>query len=137
VKRICSLLLALLTAVLVLSCLASCSKGSSSSMEYHQAQALLEGRQFGEALAKYEKVLAIEPESKLAVYGKGRCLYELKRYSEALPLFEHFLTMTEEERAVYDDERYDAAFYRDKCKQALGQEVPQNPNDIPPPPMGE
>jgi len=127
----------LLTAVLVLSCLAACNKASSSSMEYHQAQALLGGRQYGEALAKYDKVLSIEPESKLAVYGKARCLFELKRYSEALPLFEQFLTLTEEERAVYDNERWDAAFYRDKCKQALGQDVPQNPNDIPPPPMGE
>ena len=134
-KRNYSLLLVLLTAVLVLSCLAACNKGSS--MEYHQAQALLEGRQYGEALAKYDKVLAIEPQSKLAVYGKARCLFELKRYSEALPLFEQFLTATEEERAIYDDERYDAAFYRDKCKQALGQEVPQNPSHIPPPPMGE
>jgi hypothetical protein len=73
----------------------------------------------------------------MAQLGKARALYGLQRYAEALPLFEAFLTATEQQRREYDSERSDAAFYRDKCKLALGQEVPQDPEHIPPPPMGE
>lgn len=73
----------------------------------------------------------------MALFGKARCTYELGQYAAALALYEDFLSRSEEQQAIYRDERFDAEFYRDKCKQQLGQEVPQDPLEIPPPPMGE
>lgn len=108
--------------------LAACNK---PRLAYQQGLQALQAQEYDEALAKFEEVLAAEPESNLALFGKARCLYELERYEEALPLFEQFLTWTENVRAKYRDERFDAEFYRDKCKQELGMEVPQNPEAIP------
>ena len=34
-------------------------------------------------------------------------------------------------------ERRDAVFYRDRCRQEMGETVEQDPSKIPPPPMGE
>ena len=115
--------------------LAGCNPDPTIHM--HKAQNAFAGQQYGPALDEYNKVLELEPESRTALLGKGRSLYELKRYQEALDAFEKFLKLTEPERAAYRNERFDAEFYRDKCKQAMGEEVPQNPRNIPPPPMGE
>lgn len=108
--------------------LASCNK---ERLYYQQGLHHLQAQEYTEALAKFELVLAADPESNMALLGKARCLYELGRHDEALPLFEQFLTQTERVRASYRDERFDAEFYRDKCKQELGIEVPQDPDAIP------
>lgn len=120
------LLLPLLAVMLI--GLAGCNQ---ERYDYNRGMALLQARDYSGALEQFEKVLARDPVSNMALFGKARCLYELERYEEALPLFELFITQTEEVRSVYRDERYDAAFYRDKCKLELGMEVPQNPDAIP------
>lgn len=104
---------------------------------FHNAQMLQQSQQFGPALDAYNKVLEKDPQSKAALFGKAFCTYKLGQPGEALPLFEEFLRVTEAEPAAFKDERFDAEFYRDKCKQELGQEVLQDPAAIPPPPMGE
>ena len=103
----------------------------SGRIEYKQGLALLQAQQFGPALEKFDHYLQKNPDSNMALFGKARCLYELQRYDEALPCFEQFITQTDSERATFRDERFDAAFFRDKCKMELGIEVPQNPNTIP------
>lgn len=104
---------------------------------YQQGLRHLQAQEYGPALEKFEESLALEPTSNMALFGKGRALYALNRYEDALPVFEQFLSQTEPVRATYADERSDAEFYRDKCKQELGIEVPQDPSAIPPPRMGE
>jgi tetratricopeptide (TPR) repeat protein len=122
-------------ALALLSGLAGCP--NSPDALFHEAQYEQTQKQYDKALANYDKILAKEPGSLMALSGKARCTYELGKYAEALALFEKFLQQSEEERATYRSERYDAEFYRDKCKQQLGQDVPQDPTAIPPPPMGE
>lgn len=107
------------------------------TIQMRKGQALLDGRQYGPAINEFDKVLAAQPDNKGALLGKARSLYMLKKYQEALALFEKFIADTESERALYRNDRFDAEFYRDKCKQALGETVEQNPLHIPPPPMGE
>jgi tetratricopeptide (TPR) repeat protein len=124
-----------LVAAIVLGLCSGCDR--SAHGHYSSAQMKQAAGEFQPALDDYNKALEIEPQSHMALYGKAYCTYKLNKYSEALPLFEQFLKDTEAEMATYKDQRYDAEFYRDKCKQELGQEVPQNPCDIPPPPMGE
>jgi len=124
---------ALLIAAAVL--LAGCpSKGRAA---YQNAMLHLQAQEYQPALDDFRKSLAAEPDNYMALFGEARALYELKQYQQALPLFEQFLTKTDRDRATYSSERDDAEFYRDKCKLELGIEVPQNPADIPPPPMGE
>ena len=108
--------------------LVGCSK---TRLSYQQGLHHLQAQEYSEALEKFDLVLAVDPESNMALFGKARCLYGLSRYDEALPMFEQFLTQTENVRASYRDERFDAEFYRDKCKQELGIEVPQDPDAIP------
>ncbi len=133
--RITIALTTALGAAALLACMAGCPNNANAL--FHEAQVQQTAQQFDKALATYDKVLAKNPESLMALSGKARCTYELGKHAEALALFEEFLTRSEAEQATYRDERYDAEFYRDKCKQALGQEVPQDPLEIPPPPMGE
>lgn len=128
-----TVLLALLAAGLCL--LAACP--TKARLPYQKGLTLFQAQNYGGALTEFEKSLQADPEQKLALYYKARCLYELERFDEALPDFEEFIARTEPERAVYSDERYDAEFYRDKCKLELDQEVPQNEEAIPPPRMGE
>lgn len=126
--------LAAILAALILASLAACP--SQGRLPFQQGMTLFNEHNFGEALAQFEKSLAANPEQQLALFYKGRCLFELDRYDEAIPVFEEFLSRTEEERAAFSDERYDAEFYRDKAKQELGQEVPQNEEAIPEERMG-
>ena len=114
--------------ILILTGLSGCNL---ARYDYSRAMALLQAQDYSAALEKFEQVLERDPQSNMALFGKARCLYGLERYEEALPLFEQFITQTEEVRASYRDERYDAEFYRDKCKLELGMEVPQNPEAIP------
>lgn len=106
---------------------------------YQKGMALMQAQDYPAALEKFDYSLQMNPEAKGALYRKAYCLYKLDRHADALPLFEQFLQRTDnnEWTAPFSDERKDAAFFRDKCKQALGQEVPQDPASIPPPPMGE
>ncbi|MEZ5338899.1 MAG: tetratricopeptide repeat protein [bacterium] len=92
---------------------------------------------YANALTDFDAALVAEPESVMAAYGRALTLFKLQRYEDAIEAFETFLAKSESERAVYQDERKDAAFYRDKCREALGIEIPQNERAIPPPPMGE
>lgn len=128
-----------LLTTITLGVVALCAMGcpTSPTARFHEAQALQVDQQFGPAIAQYDKILANDPKSNMAIFGKAYCTYKLNKYSEALALYEQFLTQTESDKATYKSERFDAEFYRDKCKQALGQDVPQNPAEIPPPPMGE
>jgi tetratricopeptide (TPR) repeat protein len=122
---------------LVLACVAvlvACEP--SARTLYQQGMRHLQAQEYGPALAKFEESLAAEP-SKMALFGKGRALFELARYDEALPVFEQFLVDTDRKRAAYSDERSDSEFYRDRCKQELGIEVPQDESAIPPPRMSE
>ncbi len=129
-----AVVLVLLACILV-SALFSCEK--SARMHYTAAQNAQGAGDWGTALTEYEAILAKLPDDAMATLGKGRALYELGRFEEALPFFEKFLEQTKSDPAIFKDERYDAEFYRDKCKQGLGQEVPQDPTHIPEPPMGE
>ena len=129
--RLRSVLILLAAGLLLAAC------PSAGRMHYQKGMTQLQARQYGPALVEFDAALAAEPESRMALFGKARCLYELRRFEEALPLFEQFLADTERDRASFSDERFDAAFYRDRCKQELGMEVPQDPTHIPPPPMGE
>ena len=125
--------LLILTLLVSLSLFASCP--TESRMPYQKGIRLYEAQNYGEALTEIEKSLAEDPEQNLALFYKARCLYELERYEEAIPAFEEFLSRTQTDRTAYGDERFDAEFYRDKAKQELGQEVPQNEEAIPEPRM--
>lgn len=122
------LLLSLLLLAAILPVMNGCNKARTA---YQQGQAYLHASEFGPALEKFEASLAEDPESNMALFGKACCLFELGRFEEALPDFEQFLAQTNAVRATYKDERFDAEFYRDKCKLELGLEVPQNEDAIP------
>lgn len=126
-------LLALLLAAAML--LSGCP--SPGYTTYNKATRHLQAQEYGEALEAFELALEKQPDMKMGIFGKGRALYELARYEEALATFEDFLAKTKDEPAAFQDQRYDAEFYRDKCKLELGMEVEQNERAIPPPPMGE
>ena len=106
---------------------------------YQKGLALMQAKDYSGAEAKFDYSLSKNPDSKSALYRKAYCIYKQGKHAEALPLFEDFLGKTDnnEWTATFIDERRDAQFFRDKCKLALGQEVPQDPNNIPEPPMGE
>ncbi len=125
--------LVVLTAALLL--LGGCFENART--HYHNADFAMAAKDYTKALAEYEQVLKMQPGSKMGLLGKARALFELKRYAEAEPLFEEFLVKSEPEQGSYRGERKDAEFYRDRCKEQLGQEVKQDPSHIPPPPMGE
>jgi tetratricopeptide (TPR) repeat protein len=106
---------------------------------YQSGMAKMQARDYQGAVEQFDKSLKINPDSKSALYRKAICLYKMDKHAEALPLFEDFLRKTDnnEWTATFVSERRDAVFYRDKCKEKLGMPVPQNPDNIPPPPMGE
>ena len=93
--------------------------------------------EYQEALDLFDKALEQEPDSVMIMYGRALSLYKLNRYEDAIAAFATFLDKSESERENYRDERFDAEFYRDKCREALGIELEQNEEAIPPPPMGE
>jgi tetratricopeptide (TPR) repeat protein len=121
--------------LLTMLLLGSCRESNQTVL--HQAQDRQAAQDWPGALEKWEQLQSMDPASRIAVFGKARAQYELKQYDEALALFEEFLKLTESERASYKGERYDAEFYRDKIRQEKGEVVEQNPEAIPPPPMGE
>lgn len=127
----------LLAALCACLLLAGCNETERST--YQSGMAKMQARDYSAALAQFEKSLAINPDSKSALYRKAYCLYHLDRHEEALPAFEDFLAKTDnnEWTATFIDERKNAAFFRDKCREALGRPVEQNRDAIPPPPMGE
>lgn len=124
-------------AVLCALLLGGCREDERST--YQSGMARMQAQDYAGALAEFDKSLSLNPDSKSALFRKAYCLYKLDKHAEALPLFEDFLARTDnnEWTATFLDERKNAEFYRDKCKEALGQPVPQNQDAIPPPPMGE
>jgi len=131
VIRLAGLVIAVGAGVVIAAC------AGPERIHYQKAMDLMHGSNYGEALIEFDKVLNINPASNMALFGKARCLHQLNRFEDALPLFEQFLSQTDAERGTHRDERCDEEFYRDRCKQELGMEVPQNEDAIPPPPMGE
>jgi tetratricopeptide (TPR) repeat protein len=126
----------LMAAAVLLALMCTACNESARSLN-HKAMLQMEDKDFTGALASYEKGLQKEPASRVLLLGKAKALFELQRYEEALPLFEDFITKAEPDRATYKDDIFDAEFYRDKCKQELGQTVEQNKEAIPPPRMDE
>jgi len=120
--------------VLITMVLTGCP--ASSRLPYQKGMTLMQAGNFGGAMEQFELSLEADPTQRMPLFGKARCLYELGEYQNALAAFEQFLTDTHPERARFDSERFDAEFYRDKCKIELGIEVPQNPDNIPPERMG-
>jgi tetratricopeptide (TPR) repeat protein len=127
-----TLLLALSLSVLAL---AGCYK--SVREHYSAAQFAQSANDWGTALEEYNEVLKRVPDDSMALFGKARCLYELRRFEEAIPIFEQVLKNTDDEKAVFKQVRYDAEFYRDKCRVELGETIEQDKSTLPPPPMGE
>jgi tetratricopeptide (TPR) repeat protein len=130
------LLLARIIGTLILMAMSSCQTERST---FQDGMAKMQARNYGEAIEDFDKSLSFNPDGKSALYRKAYCLYKLDKHAEALPLFEDFLKMTDnnEWTATFMDERRDAEFFMYKCKEKLGQPVPQDPSKIPPPPMGE
>ena len=117
--------------VVSLALLAMSACPDSSRLPYQKGMALMQAQEYGPALDKFDESLAADPDLKMPLFGRARCLYQLDRFEEALEAYEKFLVATQQERTKYGDERFDAEFYRDKCKLELGQEVPQDPEAIP------
>lgn len=121
--------------VLLICTVSACP--SSGRDTYQKALRQYDANNYPAALELFDKATEQEPESVMIMYGRALTLYKLERYEEAITAFETFLEKSESVRKDYRDERSDAAFYRDKCKLALGMELEQNEEAIPPPPMGE
>lgn len=115
--------------------LASCE--TNARTHYHNAEMALMAKDYNKAITEYDKSLAKQPDSVMARHGKARALYGQEKWGEARALFEEFLKLTEKEIHTYRQEREDAVFYRDRCRQELGETVEQDPRKIPAPPMGE
>jgi tetratricopeptide (TPR) repeat protein len=49
---------------------------------------------WADALAAYEQILALRPDSDKALLGKGNALIGLKKYDEALPVLKHFMEVS-------------------------------------------
>ena len=128
--------LTLLGGVLLLAMLL-CGCPSAGRGDYQKGVRAYDDMDYQLALDHFDKALEQEPDGLMIKFGRAQALFKLERHEDALAAFETFLQDSESERASFRDERKDAAFYRDKCKQALGIEIEQNKDAIPPPPMGE
>jgi tetratricopeptide (TPR) repeat protein len=126
----------LIAIILMLLCMAAACP-SSGRDTYQQALRKYDASDYPAALALFDKAAELEPESVMIMYGRALTLYKLERFEEAISAFDTFIDKSEPVREDYRDERSDAAFYRDKSRLALGQELEQNEEAIPPPPMGE
>lgn len=128
------------TGILILGVMCCCMVAgcpSAGRNAYQQGLRAYDAGDYQQALTLFDEALEKEPDSVMVVYGRALSLYKLQRYEEAIAAFEEFIDKSESERASFQDERKDAAFYRDKCKLELGMELEQNERAIPPPPMGE
>ena len=60
---------------------------------YNRGRSLQELKRFDEALASYDKALALKPDYADAFNNRGLALQELRRFDEALLSFERALTV--------------------------------------------
>src|SRR4051794_37702511 len=122
-------------AVLLIAAMAGCE--STAQGHEHAAEMALMAKDYGTAIKEYDIALSKAPDSVKLRLGKAKALYGEKKWPEARALFEEFLKMTDTDQHPWIMERRDAVFYRDRCRQEMGETVEQDPNKIPPPPMGE
>ena len=125
----------LFMATALLLALAGCH--TNARTHYHNAEMAYMAKDYTKAIAEYDKSLAKQPDSVIARFGKAKTYYAMGKWVEARTLFEEFITLTEKEIHEYRHEREDAVFYRDSCRQELGETVEQDPSKVPDPPMGE
>jgi tetratricopeptide (TPR) repeat protein len=126
---------AMAVCALLLVSLLSCE--TNARTHQHNAEMALMAKDYDTAIKEYDKGLAKAPDSVTLLYGKAKALYGQEKWAEARALFEEFLKLTETQQHDYINDRKDAAFYRDRCRQELGETVEQDPSKVPPPPMGE
>lgn len=126
---------AIAVCALLLAGLLSCE--STAQGHQHAAEMALMAKDYDTAIKEFDIALSKAPDSVVLRLGKAKALYGQNKWAEARALFEEFLSMTETQQHTYIAERKDAAFYRDRCRQELGETVEQDPSKIPPPPMGE
>ncbi len=129
------MMLIALSALAVLNVCVGCPSAGRDA--YQKGIRAYDAQEYQKSLDLFDKALESEPDSLMIMYGRAQALYKLQRYEDAIQAFETFIDKSESERASFQGERKDAAFYRDKCKEALGIEIEQNERAIPPPPMGE
>ena len=60
---------------------------------YNRGNTLQELKRFEEALASYDRALAVRPDYAEALYNRGNTLKELKRFEEALASYDRALTV--------------------------------------------
>jgi len=125
------------TAVCTLLMLALSACAVSASAHQHNADMALMAKDYDTAIKEYDAGLAMVPDSVVLRLGKAKALYGKKDWKAARAMFEEFLKLTETQQHDYIMERRDAVFYRDRCRQEMGETVEQDPSKIPPPPMGE
>jgi tetratricopeptide (TPR) repeat protein len=124
-------MLALALATLLTGCL------TNARTHQHNADMALMAKDYGTAIAEYDKGLAKQPDSVMLRFGKAKALYGQEKWPEARALFEEFLQLTSTDQHPWIKQRKEAEFYRDRCRQEMGETVEQDPREIPPPPMGE
>ncbi|HEY0725965.1 MAG TPA: tetratricopeptide repeat protein, partial [Pyrinomonadaceae bacterium] len=84
---------------------------------YNRGCVLQQLQRYTEALASYDRVLALMPENEFALHNRGAALLALKRYHEALESFERVLTLAPDDTealtnrgvALYELRRWDDA----------------------------
>jgi tetratricopeptide (TPR) repeat protein len=127
--------IAAVSAVFMLATLAGCN--STAQGHQHAAEMAYMAKDYDTAIKEYDIALTKAPKSVKLRFEKAQALYGKKDWAGARALFEEFLKMTDTDQHTWISERRDAVFYRDRCRQELGETVEQDPNKIPPPPMGE
>jgi tetratricopeptide (TPR) repeat protein len=65
----------------------------SALAHFNTANVLYELKRYEEALASYDRVLAIQPDFAEALSNRGNVLYELKRYEEALASYDRAIAI--------------------------------------------
>ena len=119
----------------VLLLLSACE--TTARTHYHNGEMALMAKDYARAIEEYDKALVKEPDHLQARLGRAKALYGQKKWAEARTAFEEFLKLTETDQHPWRKERQDAQFYRDRCRQQLGETLEQDPRAVPPPPMGE
>lgn len=125
-----------LALLLTVTCLLAACETSARS-HYHNGEMALMAKNYPQAIADFDKALARQPDMVQARIGKAKALYGQEKWPEARAVFEEVLALTESNQHPWRKEREDAMFYRDRCRQQMGEVLEQDPRAVPPPPMGE